>query len=58
MIRQLWPASENVSGIKLGLCQWVTGQALDDLNSFSEFVKADDVLRKPFSAEDVLGFIP
>ena len=58
VLRQVRPASENVSGIKLGLCQWVTGQALDDLNSFSKFVKSDDVLRKPFSAENVLGFIP
>ena len=36
----------------------MTGLTCDDLDSFSEFVKADDVLRKPFSAEDVLGFIP
>ncbi len=36
----------------------MTGLTCDDLDSFSEFVKAGDVLRKPFSAEDVLGFIP
>ncbi len=36
----------------------ITGLTCDDLDSFSEFVKAGDVLRKPFSAEDVLGFIP
>ena len=36
----------------------MTGLTCDDLDSFSEFVKAADVLRKPFSAEDVLGFIP
>jgi two-component system OmpR family response regulator len=36
----------------------MTGLDCDDLDSFSEFVKAVDVLRKPFSAEDVLGFIP
>ena len=36
----------------------MTGLDCDDLSSFSEFVKADDVLRKPFSAEDVLRFIP
>ena len=36
----------------------ITGLTCDDLESFSEFVKAGDVLRKPFSAEDVLGFIP
>ena len=35
----------------------MTGLTWDYLDSFSEFVKADDVLRKPFSAEDVLGFI-
>ena len=36
----------------------ITGLTCDELDSFSEFVKAGDVLRKPFSAEDVLGFIP
>ena len=36
----------------------ITGLVSDDLNSFSEFVKAGDVLQKPFSAEDVLRFIP
>ena len=36
----------------------MTGLDGDDLESFSEFVKAGDVLRKPFSADDVLGFIP
>ncbi len=36
----------------------MTGLAGGDLDSFSEFVNADDVLRKPFSADDVLGFIP
>ena len=36
----------------------MTGLTCDDLDSFSEFVKAGDVLRKPFSAEDVLAFIP
>ena len=36
----------------------ITGLDCDDLDSFSEFVKAGDVLRKPFSADDVLGFIP
>jgi CheY-like chemotaxis protein len=36
----------------------ITGLTCDNLDSFSEFVKAGDVLRKPFSAEDVLGFIP
>ncbi|MDA1248277.1 MAG: response regulator [Planctomycetota bacterium] len=36
----------------------MTGLDCDDLSSFSEFVKADDVLRKPFSAEDVLRFVP
>ncbi len=36
----------------------MTGLVCDDIDSFSEFVKADDVLRKPFSAEDVLAFIP
>ena len=35
----------------------MTGLTCDDLDSFSEFVKADDVLRKPFSADDVLSFI-
>jgi DNA-binding response OmpR family regulator len=36
----------------------MTGHSDDNLDSFSEFVKADNVLRKPFSAGDVLGFIP
>ena len=36
----------------------ITGLTCDELDSFSEFVKAGDVLRKPFSAEDVLGYIP
>ena len=36
----------------------ITGVVSDDLDSFSEFVKAGDVLRKPFSVEDVLRFIP
>jgi two-component system OmpR family response regulator len=36
----------------------ITGFTCDELDSFSEFVKAGDVLRKPFSAEDILGFIP
>ena len=36
----------------------ITGLTCDELDSFSEFVKAGDVLRKPFSAEDVLAFIP
>lgn len=36
----------------------MTGHVCDDLSSFSEFVKADDVQRKPFSAEDVPGFVP
>jgi DNA-binding response OmpR family regulator len=36
----------------------MTGLDCDELNSFSEFVKATDVLRKPFSAEDVLEFLP
>ena len=36
----------------------ITGLNCDDLDSFSEFVKAGDVLRKPFSEEDVLAFIP
>jgi len=36
----------------------ITGLTCDHLDSFSEFVKAGDVLRKPFSAGDVLGFIP
>jgi hypothetical protein len=35
----------------------MTGHVCDDLSSFSEFVKADDVLRKPFSAEAVPGFV-
>jgi two-component system OmpR family response regulator len=36
----------------------ITGLVADDLDSFSEFVKAGDMLQKPFSAEDVLRFIP
>jgi two-component system, OmpR family, response regulator len=36
----------------------MTGLDCDDLNSFSKFVKADDILRKPFSAADVLQFVP
>ncbi len=36
----------------------ITGLVSDDLDGFSEFVKAGDVLRKPFAAEDVLRFIP
>ena len=36
----------------------MTGLVCDELDDFSNFVKADDVLRKPFSAEDVLAFIP
>ncbi len=36
----------------------MTGLNCDDLDSFSEFVKADDVLRKPFSADEVIRFIP
>ena len=36
----------------------MTGLAWDDLDEFSEFVKAGNVLRKPFSEDDVLGFIP
>ena len=36
----------------------ITGLVSDDVDSFSEFVKAGDVLRKPFSAEDVLRFLP
>jgi CheY-like chemotaxis protein len=36
----------------------MTGLTCDNLEEFSEFAKAGDVLRKPFSAEDVLGFIP
>ncbi len=35
----------------------MTGLTWNNLDSFSEFVNADDVLRKPFSAEDVLGLI-
>lgn len=36
----------------------ITGVESDDLDSFSKFVKASDVLRKPFSADDVLQFVP
>lgn len=36
----------------------ITGLDFDDLDSFSKFVKASGVLRKPFSADDVLRFIP
>jgi two-component system OmpR family response regulator len=36
----------------------ITGLVSDDVDSFSEFVKAGDVLQKPFSAEDVLRFLP
>ena len=36
----------------------ITGLTCDDLDSFSEFVKAGDVLRKPFLADDVLEFVP
>jgi DNA-binding response OmpR family regulator len=36
----------------------MTGLDRDDLSSFSEFVKAGDLLRKPFSTEDVLQFVP
>ena len=36
----------------------MTGLDRDDLDRFSDFVKATDVLRKPFSAEDVLRMVP
>jgi CheY-like chemotaxis protein len=36
----------------------MTGLACDELSSFSEFVKADAVLRKPFSEQDLLGLLP
>ena len=36
----------------------ITGLVCDELDDFSKFVKANDVLRKPFSAEDVLAFVP
>lgn len=36
----------------------VTGLDRDDLDRFSDFVKATDVLRKPFSAKDVLRKVP
>jgi DNA-binding response OmpR family regulator len=36
----------------------MTGLACDELDDFSKFVKANNVLRKPFSAEDVLAFVP
>jgi CheY-like chemotaxis protein len=36
----------------------MTGLDCDDLDRFSEFVKATDVLRKPFSAEDLLRKVP
>jgi len=32
----------------------MTGLTRDDLYRFAEYVKADDLLRKPFSADDVL----
>jgi len=36
----------------------MTGLTRDDLYRFGEFVKADDLLRKPFSADDVLRSLP
>lgn len=36
----------------------MTGHDSDDLDRFSDFVKATDVLRKPFSADDLLGMMP
>jgi DNA-binding response OmpR family regulator len=36
----------------------MTGLDWDDLSGLSEFVRADHVLRKPFSAQDVLQFVP
>lgn len=36
----------------------MTGLDWNDLSGFSEFVKADGVMRKPFSAEDVMQFVP
>lgn len=36
----------------------MTGHDHDDLDRFSDFVRATDVLRKPFSAEDLLGMMP
>ena len=36
----------------------ITGLDRDYLSNFSEFVKADSLLRKPFSAKDVLELIP
>ena len=36
----------------------ITELDCDYLDSFSEFVQAGDILRKPFSADDLLGFIP
>ena len=35
----------------------MTGLDCDELDDFSKFVKANNVLRKPFSADDVLAFI-
>lgn len=36
----------------------MTGDVREDLFQFAEFVKADEVLRKPFSADDVIESLP
>lgn len=36
----------------------MTGDVRGDLFQFAEFVKADEVLRKPFSADDVIESLP
>jgi len=36
----------------------MTGDIREDLFQFAEFVKADEVLRKPFSASDIIESLP